>query len=81
MFKRITVLDEKSCEMKCYLESTCMSYNIVSSSKDGRLTCELSNSDHSMHPEDLKRRFGSIYQPFEVRFTKLKIARSYFSFL
>ena len=57
---------ESACDAKCYVEGNCVSYNIVSSLEDGTLTCELSDSDHEMHPEALVRRFGSTYQPFEV---------------
>lgn len=67
MFKSITVPEERSCDVKCYIEGNCVSYNIESSTEDGTLTCELNDSGHEMHPVDLKRRFGYIYQPYEVR--------------
>ena len=70
VFKSIAVREERTCGVKCYIEDNCVSYNIASSPGDGTMLCELSNSDHEMHPEDLKRRFGSIYQPFEVSFLK-----------
>ena len=72
VFKSIAVREERTCDVKCYIEESCVSYNIVSTPKDGTMICELSYSDHEMHPEDLKRRFGSIYQSFEVSFLKLK---------
>ena len=35
---------------------------------DGANQCELSDSDHNLHPEDVIRRVGFIYGPTEVRF-------------
>ena len=66
VFKSIVVQKESACDAKCYIEGNCVSYNIVSSLEDGTLTCELSDSDHEIHPEELVRRFGSTYHPFEV---------------
>ena len=73
MFKSITVPEERACDANCYIEGNCVSYNIVSSTEDGTLTCELNDSDDEMHPVDLKRRFGYIYQPFKVRFTRVRV--------
>ena len=70
VFKSIKVQKENECDTKCYLESNCVSFNVVSSLVDGTLICELSNSDHEIHPETLVRQFGSIYQPFEVSLLK-----------
>lgn len=72
LFKSIAVREESTCDVKCYIEDSCVSYNIVSSPEDGTLLCELSTSDHEMHPGDLKLRFGAIYQSFEVSFLKLE---------
>ena len=36
---------------------------------DGNHECELSNSDHVMHPNDLEHRAGFVYQSFEVSST------------
>ena len=66
MFKSIKVQKESECDVKCYVESNCVSFNVVALLVDGTLMCELSNSDHEIHPEALLRQFGSIYQSFEV---------------
>lgn len=44
-----------------------MSYNLGPKLVDDTHKCELSNSDHVLHPEDLVGRDGFVYQPFEVR--------------
>ena len=55
IFKSVEVQNEADCDVKCYLESDCISFNVVTSPTDGTITCELSNSDHETHPEDLRR--------------------------
>ena len=34
----------------------------------GAYLCELSHSDHELHPEDIKKRDGFIYRPTKVRY-------------
>ena len=70
VFKSIEVQKESECDAKCYVESNCVSFNVVSSLVDGTLMCELSNLDHETHPESLLRQFKSIYQSFEVSLSK-----------
>ena len=67
IFKSVEVQNETDCDVKCYLESDCISFNVVTSPTDGKITCELSNSDHETHPEDLRRQFGAVYQPIKVK--------------
>ena len=67
IFKSVEVKSETDCDVNCYLESDCISFNVVTSPTDGKITCELSNSDHETHPEDLRRQFGAVYQPIKVK--------------
>ena len=55
------------CRHMCLMESTCVSVNIGPPDKDGFRLCQLSNSDHIKHPEDLKPRKGFLYWATEVR--------------
>ena len=43
----------QQCEERCLLESDCVSVNI-GPLVNNKVVCELSNSDHMQHPEDLK---------------------------
>ena len=70
VFRTIQVQGGRNCDAKCYMESNCISFNVVSSQVNGTMTCELSNSDHELHPGSLTRRHGSIYQPIEVSLLK-----------
>ena len=67
IFKSVEVQNKTDCDVKCYLESDCISFNVVTSPRDGTITCELSNSDHETHPEDLRRQFGAVYQPIKEK--------------
>ena len=55
------------CRGQCVMESRCLSINIGPPIND-RAVCELSDSDHSLHPEDLKQRTGFTYTATEVNF-------------
>ena len=59
------------CELKCYMEDYCMSINFGLRSEEGKHVCELSDSDHELHPDALKHRTGFLYTPTEVRSTLL----------
>ncbi|PFX17832.1 hypothetical protein AWC38_SpisGene17811 [Stylophora pistillata] len=52
------------CELRCYLEHDCVSINF-GAENDGGNRCELSDSDHFVHPGDLKDREGFIYRSVE----------------
>ena len=56
----VQVNDKDQCELLCYLEQMCLSFNF------GSGDCELSNSDHYQHPEDLVYRIGFSYHPTAV---------------
>ena len=55
-----------SCEHRCVMESECVSVN-VGPLVNSKVVCELSNSDHMQHQEDLKPRHGWAYTGTEVR--------------
>ncbi|KAL9953934.1 hypothetical protein ACROYT_G041410 [Oculina patagonica] len=55
-----------SCRGRCTMESNCVSFNIGSPIND-QVMCQLSDSDHTRHPEDLKPREGITYRGTEVR--------------
>ena len=61
------VIETKAhCEHKCYFDADCMSTN-TGILDNGKFLCELSDSDHKLHPEDLKFREGFTYTATEVR--------------
>ena len=67
VFKNLTLsLDTgNSCRHQCVKESRCVSVNI-GPVINNNVICELSDSDHSLHPEDLKVREGFAFINMEV---------------
>ena len=65
VFLNLTIPIKIPCEHRCVMESECVSVNI-GPPLNGRVVCELSNSDHFKHPEDIKERPGWIYRGTEV---------------
>ena len=66
MVRSYLINSQDDCELKCYIEDKCMSINFGAGDNGAHL-CELSDSDHDLHPEDLKKRDGFIYRPTKVR--------------
>ena len=66
VFMNLTIEIYASCEHRYVMESECVSVNIGPPVND-KVVCELSNSDHLRHPEDLKPRHGWTYTGTEVR--------------
>ncbi|XP_078374669.1 uncharacterized protein LOC144658185 isoform X1 [Oculina patagonica] len=62
VIKSILVKSEIGCEANCFKEDNCMSMNL-GPLEDGKHVCELSSSDHDLHPEDLKHQEEFIYRP------------------
>ena len=56
---------EIGCEANCFKNDNCMSMNF-GPLEDGKHVCELSGSDHDIHPEDLKHQMEFIYRPVLV---------------
>ena len=65
VIKSVWVTSEAGCEANCLAENDCMSINFGPESQEKHL-CELSSSDHNLHPEDLKERSSFIYKSIWV---------------
>ena len=59
------VSDRETCEIKCFLHSSCVSYNLGQQLGDSRL-CQFSDSHHILYPEDLTESHGFTYVALEV---------------
>ena len=66
VFLNLTIGINTPCKHRCVMESECVSVNI-GPPLNGRVVCELSNSDHVKYPEDTKQRPGWIYRATEVQ--------------
>ena len=65
MIKSLKTNSEIGCEANCFAHDDCMSVNL-GPLEDSKYLCELSSSDHNLHPEDWKHRKGFIYKPVWV---------------
>lgn len=57
---RSQVTKESSCKVNCYMDKGCASLNI-GPLQDGKLICQLSDSGHHFHPQDLISQVGYTY--------------------
>ncbi|KAJ7360219.1 hypothetical protein OS493_016847, partial [Desmophyllum pertusum] len=71
IIKNVTIHEEEICQLTCFLEDTCKSYNlgppVPQPTGEGvvviKRVCELSSSHHVSHPDYLVSRPGFIYRP------------------
>ena len=66
VIKSVRVTSEIACEANCFENNDCMSVNFGPLEADGKHLCNLSNSGHDLHPEDLKERSEFIFKPIWV---------------
>lgn len=59
-------MHEVTCRDRCVMEGTCVSFNIGPPTND-TVICQLSDSDHTLHPSDLKLQAGFTYRGAEVK--------------
>ena len=55
------------CKNRCLMENSCVSVNIGPPDKNGLRVCQLSDSDDTQHPDDLKPQEGYLYWASKVR--------------
>ena len=65
VIKSLLVKSEIGCEANCFDYNDCMSVNL-GPQEDGTYLCELSSSDHTLHPDDLLQHNKFIYKPVWV---------------
>lgn len=65
MFLNLSVELNRDCQDQCTLAGECVSYN-TGPPIDNKMACELSNSDHLQHPENLKPRRDWNYRGTKV---------------
>ena len=66
VFKTEWASGESHCRSKCYLDDRCIAYSFGLAANGKRNMCELSDSDHVMHPSDLIERSGTVYRRAQV---------------
>jgi len=69
VFKAEWASNEGHCEGKCFIDDRCIAYSFGLGANNKNNMCELSDSDHVMHPSDLIGREGTIFRRAEVYMT------------
>ena len=63
-------MNEGFCEMMCYMEPDCASYNLKKERDgNGKRKCELNNSTHEGHKDELKENSNYDYRGAEASIT------------
>ena len=66
IINNLTVDGEDQCQLSCYLQTGCKSYNLGPVSEQGKRVCELSSSHYESQVSHLESRPGFIYRPSDV---------------
>ena len=66
VIKSLMVDNKDQCEVRCYAENFCSSFNLEISETRGKLKCELGDSDNFQHPEHLICKKSFSYHPTMV---------------
>ena len=62
------VLEEELCRILCFIQPNCVSYNFkLEASPNGHYKCELNNSTHDEHEDELLKNSIFVYHGTEVR--------------
>ena len=70
--KVIGILDMDLCELMCYQEPNCVSFNFKKKPENGEVKhrCELNNSTHLEHDSEFKDDRSYFYRGTKVRLTE-----------
>ena len=71
MIKILEVPDMDICELQCYHEANCVSFNFETTSSNGRFKCELNNSTHMEHDIDLTNNVNFHYRGAKVNLVRI----------
>ena len=73
--KTVEVLDMDICELLCYQEHNCVSFNFKKDPENGKAThtCELNNSTHLEHDNELKNDESYFYRGAKVNSHQTKL--------
>ena len=64
VIRTMSDMDQDTCEWQCYLDHNCVSINLQF--EGTQKNCELNNSTHNEHHEDLIAAHGHFYRGTEV---------------
>lgn len=63
----VDVMDEDLCRILCFSDYNCVSYNFMAGKETAKRKCELNNSTHEEHKEDLEENLNYVHRGATVR--------------
>ena len=61
------VMDQTFCDVICFMEPNCVSYNYNTTSQIGKQKCELNNATYEGHEKDLQQNLDYVYRGAKVK--------------
>ena len=72
VIKTLDVMMSDFCDALCYMEHNCASFNLMKRSENDGHKCELNNSTHEAHENDLEENPSYVYRGTKVGITNPK---------
>ena len=79
MISRTDVTNKEFCGVLCFMESRCVSYNLMTKNENGKHKCELNNATNEEHNRDMEENLNYVYRGAKVtalqkiKFTELEV--------
>lgn len=73
MISRTDVTNKELCDVLCFMEPNCVSYNLVTKIENRKYQCELNNATYEENNRDMEENHNYVYRGAKVKaFQKIK---------
>lgn len=66
LIRSAEVLNKEFCGVLCFMESKCVSYNLMAENENGKYKCELNNASYEENKRDMDEDSNYVYRGAEV---------------
>ena len=70
LIRSAEVLNEEFCGALCFMESKCVSYNLMTENENGKYNCELNNASYEENKRDMEEDSNYVDRGAEVKLLK-----------
>ena len=67
LISRTDVTNKEFCGVLCFMESECVSYNLMTKNENGKHKCELNNATYEENNRDMEENLNYVYHGAKVR--------------
>lgn len=67
LIRSAEVLNKEFCGVLCFMESKCVSYNLMAENENGKYKCELNNASYEENKRDMEEDSNYVYRGAEVK--------------